>query len=209
MPLSWEDEIPPSHPLHDITGAAGAGSTVQETFITPSFLKLAIIPMISIVRIYYKDITTISDPRHSPDLMDRHNYHAVSPCPSVTSSSVITWTPLPSAPWIREQVFILCWSPGSALTPSFILALLRGNHLARSPTPPHTERQRGHRKGRQEHASGHPSQPGWHPPHLGSTTSPAQAPRAQGPAPAARADRPLLPLHCEYKTVISGQALSH
>lgn len=164
MPLSWEDEIPPSCPLHDITGAAGAGNTVQETFITPSFLKLAIIPMISIVRIYYKDVITISDPRHSPDLMDRHNYHPVSPCPSVTSSSVITWTPLPSAPRIREQVFILCWSPGSALTPSFMLALLRGSHLARSPTPPHTERQRGHRKGRQEHASGHPSQPGWHPP---------------------------------------------
>lgn len=81
MPLSWEDEIPPPCPLHDITGAAGAGKTVQETFITPSFVKLAIIPMISIVRIYYKDITTISDSCHSPALMDGHNYHPVSLVP--------------------------------------------------------------------------------------------------------------------------------
>lgn len=38
--------------------------------------------------------------------------------------------------------------------------------------------------------------------------SPAQTARAQGPAPAARADRPLLPL-CEYKTTFSGHALPH
>lgn len=61
MPLSWEGEILPA-PVHDITGAAGAGNTVLETFICPCFLKLAIIPVIIIVRIYYKDITTISDP---------------------------------------------------------------------------------------------------------------------------------------------------
>lgn len=81
MPLSWEDEIPPPGHLHDITGVAGACKTVQETFITPSFLKLAISPMISIVRIYYKDNTTISDHCHSPALMDRHNYHPASLVP--------------------------------------------------------------------------------------------------------------------------------
>lgn len=81
MPLSWEDEIPPPGHLHDITGVAGACKTVQETFITPSFLKLAISPMISIVRIYHKDNTTISDHCHSPALMDRHNYHPASLVP--------------------------------------------------------------------------------------------------------------------------------
>lgn len=81
MPLSWEDGNPLPHPLHDITGAAGAGKTVQETFITLSFLGLAIIPMISIVRIYYKDTTTISDHCHSPALMDRHSYHPASLVP--------------------------------------------------------------------------------------------------------------------------------
>lgn len=39
-------------------------------------LKLAIIPMISIVRIYYKDTITLSDRCHP--LMDRHNYHPAS-----------------------------------------------------------------------------------------------------------------------------------
>lgn len=61
MTLRWESEIPPA-PVHDITGVAGAGNTVLETFISPCFLKLAIIPVIIIVRVYYKDITTISDP---------------------------------------------------------------------------------------------------------------------------------------------------
>lgn len=53
MPLSWEDEIPPP-PLHDTTGAGRASNTVLETFISPCFLKLAIIPTIIIVRIYNK-----------------------------------------------------------------------------------------------------------------------------------------------------------
>lgn len=78
MPLSWEDDISSPRPLHDITGVAGAGKTVQEIFIIPSFLKLAIIAMISIVRIYYKDITTISDRCHSPALTDSHNYQPAS-----------------------------------------------------------------------------------------------------------------------------------
>lgn len=68
-------------------------------------LKLAIIPMISIVRIYYKDTITLSD-----SLPSSHGQAQLSssfPCPSVTSGCVITWTLLPSAPWIRKQVIIL------------------------------------------------------------------------------------------------------
>lgn len=85
MPLSWEDGIP--FPLHDIAGAAGAGNTVLETFISPCFLKLAIIPTIIIVRIYYRDITTVSDPCNS-----HTRFHPASlVLPSF--QSVIIWTP--------------------------------------------------------------------------------------------------------------------
>ena len=64
--------------MHDITGAAGAGNAVLETCLSPCFLKLAIILMTTIVRIYYKDITTVLDPCSSPALMDGHNFIQLS-----------------------------------------------------------------------------------------------------------------------------------
>lgn len=63
---------------------------VLETFISPCFLKLAIIPTIIIVRIYYKDITTVSDPCSSPALMDRHNFTQL-PLSLCHFGSAITW----------------------------------------------------------------------------------------------------------------------
>lgn len=80
-----------------ITGAAGAGNTVRETFISPCFLKLAIIPMIIIVRIYNKDITTVSDPCSPPALTDRHSFTQL-PLSLCHFSSVITWTPTAFSP---------------------------------------------------------------------------------------------------------------
>lgn len=59
---------------------------------SPCFLKLAIIPMIITVRIYYKDISTISDPRSSPALIGRHNVTQL-PLSLCRSGSVISWTP--------------------------------------------------------------------------------------------------------------------